>query len=328
MVKAFVFGKFLPFHKGHQAMIEFALAHCDALTVLVCCSDKENVASGVRQKWIRDTFNKNSKVDVKAFDYKEEDYPNTSVSSVEVSRIWSEKFKDLLPAHTLLVTSEPYGSYVASFMGIRHISFDLGRVTYPISATAIRHNLLDNWNYLPSAVKPYFLKKVVLLGTESTGKTTLTEKLANYFGASKVLEAGRDIIKDSKDFKFEDLYTVAQEHANRIAACPTDASPLLFIDTDVHITKSYARFIFNKELELSRKIIEHNEAAIYLYLSNDVPHVQDGTRLGKADRNLLDRSHRQTLHHHGVAYHEIKGGWLERFEQAVAVIKIQLGTVL
>lgn len=43
MIKAFVFGKFLPFHQGHEHLINFALGHCDQLTVLVCASDRETL---------------------------------------------------------------------------------------------------------------------------------------------------------------------------------------------------------------------------------------------------------------------------------------------
>ena len=66
MVKAFVFGKFLPFHKGHEAMINFALTRCDFLTVLVCCSDKENIPSKTRQKWIEKTFECQDKIEIKS----------------------------------------------------------------------------------------------------------------------------------------------------------------------------------------------------------------------------------------------------------------------
>jgi HTH-type transcriptional regulator, transcriptional repressor of NAD biosynthesis genes len=193
MVKAFVFGKFLPFHKGHQAMIAFALTQCDLLIVLVCCSDKEEITPLVRKGWIEDTFKGESRIEVKVFRYLESDYPNTSESCREVSRIWADNFRQLFPGHSLLVTSEPYGCFVAEYMGIQHLSFDLGRTRYPISATNIRNNLFDNWKYLPGLVKPYFLKKVVVLGTESTGKTTITQRLAQHFSASKVLEAARDI---------------------------------------------------------------------------------------------------------------------------------------
>ena len=67
MIKAFVFGKFLPFHKGHEAMINFALTKCDFLAVLVCCSDKENITAMTRQKWIEKTFENQSKIEIKSF---------------------------------------------------------------------------------------------------------------------------------------------------------------------------------------------------------------------------------------------------------------------
>jgi HTH-type transcriptional repressor of NAD biosynthesis genes len=61
MTKGFVFGKFLPFHKGHEAMIKFALTKCDFLTVLVCCSDKESIPDTFRKSWIEKTL-KNRKI--------------------------------------------------------------------------------------------------------------------------------------------------------------------------------------------------------------------------------------------------------------------------
>ncbi len=106
MVKAFVFGKFLPFHKGHEAMIHFALTKCDVLSVLVCGSDKENIPSETRKKWIERTFAFTTKIEIKCFDYSENDLPNTSVSSLEVSKVWAERFKTFFPDHDLVITSE------------------------------------------------------------------------------------------------------------------------------------------------------------------------------------------------------------------------------
>ena len=97
MIKAFVFGKFLPFHKGHEAIINFALTKCDFLTVLVCCSDKENITAMTRQKWIEKTFENQSEIEIKSFHYLESELTNTSVTSQEVSRVWSSKFKEIFP---------------------------------------------------------------------------------------------------------------------------------------------------------------------------------------------------------------------------------------
>jgi HTH-type transcriptional repressor of NAD biosynthesis genes len=159
-----------------------------------------------------------------------------------------------------------------------------------------------------------------LLGTESTGKSTLTKRLAQHFNCTSVNEAGRELIPDSKAFEFQDLHLVAAEHAKRIDKAVIGKSPLIIIDTDVYITKSYANFIFNKELEVNNDIYNSNKADLYFYLNNDVVYVQDGTRLSFTDRERLDLSHRQTLHKHGIEVVEISGNWEERFKKATAII--------
>lgn len=321
MIKAFVFGKFLPFHKGHEAMINFALTKCDFLTVLICCSDKENTPATIRQKWIEKTFETHKNIEVKIFNYSESEFPNTSVSSLEVSKIWSEKFKTIFPDYDLVITSEEYGNYVASFMEIKHIAFDIRKQLFPISATAVRNDIFTNWKFLPNNVKPDFAIKVVVLGTESTGKTTLTERLAKHFNCISVKEAGRDLIDNSNSFEFDDLHLVASEHAKRIDTAVLEQSPLIIIDTDIHITKSYANFIFDKTLDVESKIYNSNKADLYIYLNNDVEYVQDGTRLSENDRNLLDISHRKILEQHNIDITEITGDWERRFDKAVTIIK-------
>jgi HTH-type transcriptional regulator, transcriptional repressor of NAD biosynthesis genes len=320
MLNGFVFGKFLPFHKGHQAMISFALTKCDVLTVLVCCSDKESIPCEKRQSWILQTFPELTALQVRTFRYKESKLPNTSETSFEVSKMWSEIFKRLLPDCDLVITSEEYGKYVASFMGIEHIPFDPDKKLFPVSATVIRNDPFNNWQFLPDVVKPYFAIKVAILGTESTGKTTLTERLSKHFDCSSVFEAGRDLIPDSKAFEYNDLYLVASEHAKRIEKATQGNSPLVIIDTDIHITKSYAKFIFEMDLEVDSSITDFNKADLYIYLNNDVEYTQDGTRLSIIDRNKLDISHRETLKRHHIEFVDITGDWEQRFGRAVALI--------
>jgi len=327
MVKAFVFGKFMPFHKGHEAMMHFAFTQCGFLTVLVCCSDKETIPCNIRRQWIAETFAGVTNIEIREFNYQEKELPNTSITSTAVSQVWAEKFKQLLPGYSLVITSEPYGELVAGFMGIKHIAFDEARQLVPVSASAIRNNIVANWQFLPTSVKPYFAIKVIVLGTESTGKSTLTENLARHYQCSIVTEAGRDLIPDSNEFVFEDLYRVANEHARRIEAAVRGNSALVMIDTDVHITKSYARFSFNTELFISDDIYNASKAALYLYLNNDVDFYQDGTRLYEEQRNLLDASHRQILKENNIPIVEITGNWQERFEQAVEEIDKMLSAM-
>ena len=321
MRKGFVFGKFLPFHKGHEAMIRFAQTQCDFLLVLICVSNKEDISGSIRYDWMTKTFEKERNIEVRLFNYKEEELPNSSESSEEISKIWADVFSRTLPDYELLVSSEPYGDYVAHYMKILHIPFDPGRKIVPISASAIRGNLVDYWKFLPVAVKPYFTIKVVILGTESTGKTTLTQKLATHFQCTEVKEAGRDLIENSNDFEFSDLEKVAVEHARRIQNAMMGNHPLIFIDTDIHITQSYARFVFGQSLETESSIYQANKANLYLYLDKDAPFIQDGTRMEESQRNLLDESHRSILKEAGINYTIIRGNWEERYKESIISIE-------
>lgn len=317
MRKAFVFGKFMPFHKGHEAMIRFALTKCDFLSVLICVSDQETMPAVLRKSWLDETFRQEQRVEILTYHYDEKILPSTSVTSASVSEVWAAAFKELFADYSILVTSEPYGELVAGFMGIQHIPFDPERKRFPVSATMVRNNLDQAWPYLPDSVKATMMRKVVILGTESTGKTTLTGRLARYFNAVAVMEAGRDIVEDSNDFSMDDLYTIATAHARNIQAAD---APLIIVDTDIHITISYGEYAFGQTMQVEENIFAINKADLYLYLDNDVPFVQDGTRINEAARNELDLSHRNVLEKYGVNYELISGDWEERFEQAVALI--------
>lgn len=301
-------------------MIRFALKHVDLLTVLICCSDNEPVPPHVRKSWIEKTFQNVDQLEIRTYTYLESDLPNTSVTSREVTEKWATVFRQLLPDFSLVVTSEPYGDILAEVMNIRHLLFDMDRKLFQVSASGFMANRVSNWRYLPEAVKSDYSIKVVILGTESTGKTILTQELSKHYRCSMVSEVGRDLIPSSSNFSINDLENVAKAHAERISRATRGESALVIIDTDVHITMSYAQFAFSKKMSVSDEGYDINKAHLYLYLNNDVPHVQDGTRLNEADRNLLDTFHRQVLKDHKIDVQEVSGNWDERFDKAVILI--------
>lgn len=325
--RGFVFGKYHPFHKGHQALIEFALKQCEELYVVVCESDMEHISGELRQAWVTESFQSNDQVKVVLLSYHEAELPNTSISSHQVSMLWAKRFQEVLPAMDVVFTSEPYGDYLAGFMGIEHQSFDPQRILVPISASQISKDPGKYWSYLPDAVKPYYCKKVVLLGTESTGKTTLAQLLALKFDATLVSETGRELIPNSKTFSMEHLYKVVEAHSQKIVDASKGAKPLVIIDTDLHITNSYSLFTFGRELDLSVDEYQKMKADLYLYLNLDVPHVQDGTRLSKRQRDLLDQSHRNILAKYKVSMMELSGSWEQRNLTAIQAVNTLLKTV-
>lgn len=319
-MRGFVFGKFYPFHFGHVALIDAAAAQCSRLVVLVCASYSETIPLEIRCTWIAKHYATQPHISVLGYAYDEADLPNTSVSSREVSAIWARVFSHLLPDVEILFTSESYGDFVAAAMGIRHCLFDRERLDVSISATQIRGNPYRYWDYLPPSVRPYYVRKIVILGTESSGKTVLTQQLATYFQTRFVSEVGRDLVAQSYQCNAELLQQIAQQHAHAIEVALPYARRYLFIDTDIHITDSYSRFLLGQPLRIAPWIYEANNADIYLYLDNDVPYIQDGTRLSEADRNRLHDSHLAVLHECQIPIFRISGNWQARWEQALAII--------
>ncbi|WP_315819116.1 AAA family ATPase [Paraflavitalea speifideaquila] len=314
-------GKFMPLHKGHEALIAFALQQCEELVVMLCVSDKEPIGGELRKHWLDTTYRHNERVKVSLVNYDETVLPNSSVSSREISALWADYIRDHYPGIAVFISSEPYGEYVAEYLGIRHSSFDQERKVVPVSASAILGNPFQHWTYIAEAARPYFVKKICISGSESTGKSTLTEKLGQYFETAFVPEMAREVIETTEEVVFDDLLKIATLHAATINERLPLANKLLICDTDVNITKSYAQYLFHQPLLVPAWIDAANQFDLHLFLDTDCPYVQDGTRLSEAERNVLSGYHERQLQEMGIAYITISGSWEQRFERAKEVIR-------
>ena len=320
---AFVFGKYYPFHVGHAALINFALQKSERVYVIVCASNKERQYSlSQRVKWIAEHYQTNPHLEIIPFYYQEEELANSSIPDKEISKAWSDKFAGLLPNEVeAVVTSELYGEYVAAFIGIKHLMFDNSRLHNPISATDIRQKPLTHWHFLPESVKPALVKKIVVNGTESTGKTTLCQKLAAQYSTVWVPEAGREVVAHTENCTPAHLPLILKKHARNIEQQSKRANKLLIIDTDCYITASYSQFLFGEELLIPEEIRKSNSADVMLYCNTEASYIQDGTRLSLNDRNKLDSHHQLMLAEEKANYHQLTGqNWEDRFHQACKVI--------
>ncbi len=324
MTSGFVFGKFYPFHNGHKAMIDFAKNQCSKLYVIVCASDKESINSYIRASWIRDEYTDMDNIEVIEFDYLESDLPNSSIACTEISRVWANVFRQILPKVDYLITSEPYGDYVANYLGIKHILFNGSRSIVNISATEVRNDIISCWNLLPRTVKLYFQKTVSILGTESTGKTSIVSTLSKEHFITPVYETGREIIEDSKDFSYSQLHVVATKHAQRIKLAKKSLSPVVVIDTDAYITMSYAEFVFKKPLTLDHTILSQSDVDLAFYLNRENSYIQDGTRLELTQRNKLDESHRNILKRYKRDIVDISG----TLEEKISAVKHRVNHIM
>ena len=288
MIKGFVTGSFRPMHKGHEALINYAKSNCDELTILITTLPDEIIPYKYRLKWVLSTYLDDPKVQIIADTIKEPDLRGDGLSGW-----WGMYVTQKFGHFDRVFTSEDYGDVFAKAMNAEHWRFDQARNIVPVSATLIRQKPLKYWDYINNFAKDYFVKKIAIVGTESTGKTTMCKKLAEHYNTVWVPEMGRELVPDTRQCSIEDLKLVASEHAKSIIRHTRLANKLLFVDTDLSITKSYSEFLFGEVPKVEPWVEKANEIQFYIYLTNDAPYVDDGTRMEEDRRNKLDESHQK-----------------------------------
>lgn len=309
----------MPLHQGHLALIDFARARCEELIVLLCAQDDiEPIPGALRREWLAAELHHRHGTQL-VFTYVK--LPATSESSREVSAQWGQWIRDNLPPLDFFCSSEPYGEYLASFLGIEHIPFDPERGKVGVSGTEIRQFPQKFWSYLARPARPYFLGRVAILGSESTGKSTLSAQLAAHYGTVFVPEQARGIIPDSRQFTWEDLNEVASAQAEAILNAAAFASRLLFSDTDLRTTQVYGQHFFGQIPDFSTLQATLPTFQLTLLLDNDVPYVQDGTRLNQTDRDQLHQTYLSLFPPDNQSIFLISGDWEKRFKTAVSLIE-------
>jgi NadR type nicotinamide-nucleotide adenylyltransferase len=182
------------------------------------------------------------------------------------------------------------------------------------------------------------MKKIVIIGPESTGKSTLCEKLAAHYQSAWVKEYAREyLLKNGTEYTFDNLLDVAKgQIANEelavdrslLAGNPfneqqtTHNEQLVFIDTDMYVMKVWCEFVFEKCHHWILNRIVERKYDLYLLCNTDMPWVKDELR------EYPDLITREKLYHHykdimvnqSVPWVDISGGYEERLQKAVAAV--------
>lgn len=318
MIRGLVLGKFMPIHAGHMALVDFARKQCDLLYILLCANDDiEPIPGEIRLGWINKIFGSMAGVKICYTDVK---IPYTSYSSREISKHWAEFLKNNFSDVKIIFSSETYGEYLAEYMDIEHQMFDQERCATAISATQIRQEPLNFWSYIPEVVRPYFVKKICICGPESTGKSTLAARVAQFFDTVYVPEMARDIVDETANCTMDNLYAIAEAQASEIRRLTKIANKILISDTNLTTTKAYADYLFGAKLNISNNIEEINRFDLYLFLDIDSPFIQDGTRLNEKERNEMRDYHIKQLIEVKANYQILSGTWDEKFQEACCII--------
>lgn len=209
----------------------------------------------------------------------------------------------------------------------RHVVIDAERSAYPISGTKLRdEGVMKHWHMLPDVVKPYFAKKVVVVGTESCGKSTLVRNLATLYNTTYVEEWGRTYYERLGDCETitlpQDYPEIAYAHKHQENVQLEKANKVLFIDTEAIVTQYFSMLYLNQRQPVLDEVARLQQYDLWLFLEPDVKWVDDGTR-SFGDQQIRENNNallKQLLDEFGVRYTCIAGNYQERLEQAIRCV--------
>lgn len=332
-----VVGKFSPLHRGHEHLIAQALAACQQV-VVVGYSQPEFPGCGRerRETWVARRFPQviNLQLDDEAVRTRCGEQgvawrpmpPNTAPDNEQQDWFCWLLDGPLGLRPDAMFASEAYVHPTCERLS-RHwgrvvtpVCVDPQRLTHSVSATQIRQNPHAHREHLHPAVYRDFVCRVVLLGGESSGKTTLAEALANEFHTAWVPEYGRERwVERGGQLTLQDLLDIGRIQVEREEALLAQAHAVLFCDTSPLTTLGYAGWMFGAQPEALRTLARrHYDLAVLC--AADFDFVQDGTRQHAGFRTTQQVWYDQQLAACGVPVLRVRGSVPERVDQVRATV--------
>ena len=168
------------------------------------------------------------------------------------------------------------------------------------------------------------IKKVVIIGPESTGKSTLSKALAATFGELWVYEYARQYINDlGRPYHYDDLLQIAKKQVELEEKKLKKSKNILFIDTDLHVIKVWSDHKFGKTDPWILDQIEKRKYDLYLLTDVDIPWEDDPQREhpNPEMRNYFFEIYKRLIENSGVPFEIIRSGYDERFISAMKALK-------
>lgn len=310
-----VVGKFNPPHLGHLHLIEHGARRVEHLYVIVGDHPDQTIPAASRAAWLGDAAPGNVTMIVTPDDLPAANEP------------WARRALEILPvAPDLTFTSEPWGDGWAASMGATHEEVDLDRRRFPISGTQVRADLRTNFHWLVPAARAELARRAVVIGAESTGKTTITEALARELGTVWVPEHGRTYWEgrrhlDDQRWTSDELRRVARAQRNHEDDLARRAvGGVVVADTDALVTAVWhERYLGAPDDELDA-LAGASVPDLYLVCGPEIPWVQDGTRESADQRGAMHRSMLDRARRSGAEVVELVGTHEARLATGLAAI--------
>jgi HTH-type transcriptional repressor of NAD biosynthesis genes len=286
-------GKFMPIHNGHVHFILEAAKQCETVHVMVCSRLCEPIEGFKREKWAKEIFKPYPNINVILCEDENPQYPEDDENFWQ---IWHDSVYSYVPELDVVFGSEDYIPAFAECLKIEGVIVDKDREAVPVSGTAVRTTPFDNWEHIPDVVKEEYRLKVAVVGPESTGKSTLCDKLTKHYTGIHLKEYGRWYTENrvpAKELQSHDFEHIAAEHYQNILmaeyAADKNGSKYIFMDTEAIVTRTFHRMYADMhnwfDNPTSSENYTYNEEKIESYMKLQM--FGAGGRRGKIDLYLL-----------------------------------------
>ncbi|TYC46573.1 nicotinamide-nucleotide adenylyltransferase [Leuconostoc litchii] len=353
------FGTLAPMHVGHQAEIYKAAALNDGVVVIASgYTNDRGYQIGLpvekRFRYLREAFS--DETDIKVDYINEDNIPMMPDGWDEWTRILVETVKRNIVNKDAKITfytgEQNYKTELESRLpqnGQFKVSL-MDRTVLKISATEIRKNPIGNWDYINRVFRRHFAKKVTVMGSASTGKSTLVRRLARTSNSPFSEEYAREYQERSNvsddELVVKDYIRLIQGQydANSREINSPANNGLTIFDTDAMVTKVYADMWLNEADNAQLKPLFDNTIGeelidLILLIPPVTPYVNDGFRnMSTADDDSRWQFHRHLLkviEEYGfmdkVVILDAKGGsddpygYYARYLQALEAIQTRTG---
>ena len=172
------------------------------------------------------------------------------------------------------------------------------------------------------------MKKIVAIGPESTGKSTLCQQLSQHFQSTWVPEYAREyLVAHGMNYSYPDLITIAKGQIKLEETITAEAQKTsirhLFIDTDMYVMKVWCEYVFRKCHQYIIDQIVDRKYDLYLLCNIDLPWAYDPLREypNEEPRKELYAIYKDILINQNTPWVEISGGSQQRLKTAIASIK-------
>lgn len=316
---ALVLGKFLPPHAGHEYLVGVAHQLAETTTILARVRPDDPIAPELRLAWLRELFGARVGARIAALDGSD---PTAPVDAPAFWLTWRDHViasLARLPEAAkvdLVVSSDREAWRLAELLGARHVLVDPDRMVIPISSTAIRRDPLAAWPYLPPPVRAHYARRVVLLGPESSGKSTFGRALAAALDTVYVPEQARLFAERcGGQLREIDLPAIADLQAATEDAAARRANRFVIADTDALSLRLWAERLFGRAPALPTRAPD-----VYLVTDASLPFAGSADRDDPAARQAFAARCLAEARASGAQVVELPSAPAERLASALAAL--------